>query len=222
MAYINKQLIFYHVPKTGGRWVEKAMANCGLLSGSKLGRFFGEKEGIKPEGRPLGLRRQHSTPLAMLGRFKKGRYQFCFVRRPFEWYRSYWCYKFPGRRTDPRLGSSRARFPLDRLWKNDFEEFLRAVLEMYPEGFVQQVYKCFVGPENNWMDFVGRQENLTDDLILALNGAGCDFDESVLRSTLPVNINAGNPALGEKAVASHELVKAVESAEYWVLKTFYY
>jgi hypothetical protein len=214
MAYINDQMIFYHVPKTGGRWVGKAMLNGGLFAKKGTGRFFGEKEGIKSGTRPWGLKRQHSTPMAMLDRFKENRYQFCFVRRPFEWYQSYFCYRWKARKYNPA-------FPIDQYWHKDFEDFLLSVLGAYPGGFIQQVYKHFVGPENDWMDFVGRHEHLADDLVIALSRAGCEFDEGKLRSTPPVNTGAADPWFAEKIVASRELVGRVEEAERWVLETFY-
>jgi hypothetical protein len=214
MAYINDRMIFYHVPKTGGKWVAEAMLKCGLMDGVGEGRFFGEKEGKKPEGRPFALSRQHSTPTAMLDRFKEGRYQFCFVRRPFEWLRSFWCHRL-------RTGRKRkSHFPMDQCLDGDFSQFLRNVVRERP-GFIGQMYQCYVGPENNWMDFVGCYERLADDLVVALNQAGCEFDEDTLRSTPPVNVSAQNPEFGGQATAPAGLVKAVEQAESWVMETFY-
>ena len=34
--------------------------------------------------------------LAVSDEYKKDRFQFCFVRRPYEWYRSFWCHRVRG------------------------------------------------------------------------------------------------------------------------------
>ena len=46
------------------------------------------------------------------------------------------------------------------------------------------------------VDFIGKQENLVDDLVKALNAAGEFFDEELIRSTRPVNQSASLPVSG--------------------------
>lgn len=206
MPHMNERLIFYHIPKTGGRWVLTAMQRAGVPGIGRAPRIRGIY--------PFGLSRHHATPLAISDEHKKDRFQFCFVRRPVEWYRSFWCYRVQSQHLDPN-------FPLDKCWAEEYEPFLENVLTAYPDGFVTQIYKCYVGADNTWMDFVGRQENLVDDLVTALNLAGETIDEKRLRRLKPMNVSAGIPQFADRAIASPSMVERIESTERWVLDTFY-
>jgi hypothetical protein len=56
-----------------------------------------------------------------------------------------------------------------------------------PGFLTNEYYVPMVGPREQEIDFVGRYENLADDLVTALRLAGEDFNERELRSTPPVN-----------------------------------
>lgn len=153
----------------------------------------------------------HMTPASVLPEHKKGRFQFCFVRKPLDWYRSYYCFRL-------KHGLSR-RIALDFLWKDDFNAFLENVLRAYPDGFVTKVYQLYVGKKADQMDFVGRQESLGDDLCEALTLAGEEFDRERLLRLPPQNVT--DPEYGSHAVASPGMTAAVDAAEGWILETFY-
>jgi hypothetical protein len=107
-------------------------------------------------------------------------FTFAFVRNPLDYYKSYWSYKM-------RIGWEN---PFDNAFMDEnFEQFVRNVMEGRP-GWVSMLYTKFLGPNGDWVDFVGRQENLRDDLIAALRMAGEDFEESGIFATDPVNISS--------------------------------
>jgi hypothetical protein len=158
---------------------------------------------------------------------KVGKFQFCFVRRPFEWYRSFWCFRVKEEGavvhppTKPHWRKS-FRFALDELWDNDFEKFIDNALTTYPEGFLTQIYQEYVGPDASWMDFVGRQENLKADLIHAMELCGeTIITESRLHRLKPMNKSAADPLWGDLAPVNPATVKRVEATEHWILETFY-
>jgi hypothetical protein len=193
--------------RLGGNWVLAAMKR-GRVQG------LGRSPRIPKAHCPYGLRRLHVTPLGIEDEYKKGRFQFCFVRRPYEWYRSFWCYRSITAKLDPG-------FALDICWNNDFETFLENTLTIYPKGFLTQVYQYYVGSDNSQMNFVGRQENLFNDLITALTLAGeTEIDVKRIRRLKPMNVSAGLPQFGD-ITASSSLIKQVEDVEYWILDTFY-
>ena len=88
-------------------------------------------------------------------------------------------------------------------------------------SLLAQLYQYYVGPDNNWMSFVGRQENLAEDLLTALSLAGEDICERRLRGVRPRNVRAGKPEIGAKAVADPLTIERLEKTESWVLETFY-
>ena len=165
MSRITEKSIFYHIPKTGGIWVETAMKNAGL----KLHRAG--VNNFKPK---FNLIHRHNTPQCILSESKKGKFSFCFIRNPVDWYISFWKYRKETRTFE--------NFPLDKIWSEDIKEFILNVKKTYP-NFVGEMYQCYTP----YVDFIGRTENLADDLVKALRLAGETFDEEKLRFTPPQN-----------------------------------
>ncbi len=99
----------------------------------------------------------------------------------------------------------------------DFNEFARHVAERHP-GWLCRYLEQWVGTEDQPAAFVGRFEQLQDDLIRGLRQFKEPVDEEALRATPPKNL--GNypkyPALWDGAVA----VRMCES-ESRFLKRFY-
>lgn len=106
-------------------------------------------------------------------------------------------------------------FPIDHYWSTDPEQFIRNVLDAYPEGFVTQLYRYYVHD----VEYVGRQENLREDLIEALTLAGEDFDAEAIRGLPARHLSA---AEWQDAYHISEAVeKQIQTAEKWVLDTYY-
>ena len=205
MAVCTDKCVFYHVAKTGGIWVKEAIRSSGLRYGRCRDRRVAH---------PFGLKREHATPNVVMDEFKAGRFSFCFVRHPIGWLKSFWCYRV-------KTGHLDMGFPLDRIWDDAFEPFIWNVLEKYPDGFVTQLYQFYVGPDVNEVDFIGRQENLADDLVKALTLAGETFDESRLRATRWRNASARHKKYGLLCVLDEGIEQAVLDADKWVMEKFY-
>lgn len=197
--------IFYHIPKTGGVWVENA------LKTSVKGRILKPPphNGVKND---FNLYYGHKPPSGVHERHKNDRFSFAFVRHPLAWYRSFWCYRM--------MYGIRGRggiFPPDDQWSRQPNRFIERMLGAFPDGFLHMVYKEYVGENGDKLDFVGRTENLVDDLVKALNIAGEDFDESKVRSLKRKNASVNH--------ATWKLTKDMEKrllkAEKWVIDTFY-
>lgn len=151
---------FIHIPKTGGSWVRAALRN------SKISLV----EPIKTL--------KHSLPeeVSMPANFT-----FAFVRNPWDWLRSWWAYRMTTNWRD-------ANEPLDIKCKSsNFNEFVDRVLEHFP-GVCTYSYQRFLGANFDAIDFIGRTENLAEDLQKALQLADeKNFDASLLASTPPIN-----------------------------------
>lgn len=203
MAIKTDKTVFYHIPKTGGIWVKKALWRGGVNYGR-----------CKEIHSTHWLRREHSVPELVAKEHKDGMFSFCFVRHPVEWYISFWCYRLRSKILD-------LRSPADWHWQNVFEEFVIDMLRAHPTGFITNLYQCYIGRNADQIDFIGRQEYLADDLVKALTIAGEKFDEQELRKAPWMNVAGGKKKLRHFATLSDETRDRVIESENWVMDKFY-
>jgi hypothetical protein len=164
----NDKFLFIHVPKTGGMWVTEALQAAGVEVHEEFGRTA-----------------EHPL-LSELDR--RGRFTLAFVREPLSWYGSIWRF----RNYFHLHKASTEELPYDRFIGLDFPDFVDNVAEHVP-GFLSDHYELFVGPPGDEIEFIGRYENLEDDLVAAMRTAGQDFDEEALRSFPPINVTGPQP-----------------------------
>ncbi len=133
-----------------------------------------------------------------------------FVRHPLTWYPSYWNFRMrTGWKDDHAIDRDCA--------STDFNKFASRVAERHP-GWLCWYLEQWVGTEDQPAAFVGRFEQLQDDLIRGLRQFGEPVDEDALRATQPQNRGAYRklPALWDGAVAMQ-----VCESESRFLKRFY-
>ena len=106
---------------------------------------------------------------------------------------------------------------MDYAWDADFEKFINNAIEMFPGGAVSTFYKCFLGENGDTLDFVGKQENLTEDFIKALTLAGEDFDEKKIREMKRINVKDSDIP----TKISDDLRERLEAVEKWTINKFY-
>lgn len=209
MARMNDRMIFYFVPKTGGTWSRAALKRGGVGGLARVPELAGV--------RPFGLKMHHATPVSTPEEYKN-RFQFCFVRRPYEWYQSFWAFRvkeFALNENPLRTGG----MILDYLWAPDFRLFLSRVLSACP-GILTLIFQKYVGPNNDWMDFVGRKEELPGDLLTAVRMAGyTDLEESRIRRLKPMNVTGRK--FTKHAKVPSRIKNNIEMSERWILDTFY-
>ena len=179
---LNSNSVFFQIPKTGGRWTWKAMENSGI-------KFINQ-----------GSHNTYVTEDLI------GKKSFVFVRRPIEFYKSYWCYRTENKTT---------KWYLEQYcWSDDFEEYLCNIIKhQYP--YVTQLYRSYIG-EPQIVDYIGHQENLTEDLITILKMLDEDFDEQKLRDTPRENVSR------TKLQYSKHLELGINLLEKDVINKYYY
>ncbi len=182
---------FLHVPKTGGSWVKKAIAAAGI-----------QCRDYRPAGDPhIGLQ---NCPCPE-------KFKFAFVRHPVDLYRSYWQFKM--------TNGWDKKNPLDVACQtDDFQQFIRDVLDKFP-GVYGKSLVGFVGEADNEIEFVGKYENLVDDLVFALKAAGEGFDEQSIRMLPPCNVS---DKVRFPAVYNDQLEVGIKNAEADMMKRFNY
>ncbi len=189
---------FLHIPKTGGIWVFHAITRTGI----PLQRYLNKN----------GSQHLNFAQCSGIAPFK---FTFAFVRHPLGWWKSYWQYKmgvnwhvntFNHNRIDQECAS------------DNFHTFIRNVIRKFP-GHCSKVFKNFVGPEESPIDFIGKYENLNNDLVAALHCANEKFSEDDINATMPTNVSNK-----QKFPASYtpELESAVREAETYAMRRFGY
>ena len=210
MPIITPKIILYHIPKCGGIYAKEALRR-GLYHPET---DYGGRPKISGVKNDFGLYREHATPDGTHEQEKRGRLSICFVRHPITWYSSFWSFRI-------KTKSYSAIFPLDDLVDDDYETFVGNVLREFPNGFVTQLFQCYVGADLSKVNFIGKQENLTDDLVEALVLSGQEFSEKRLRQTKWHNMSGSSKAYKELTVLNEDTKNKVLKAEEWVINTFY-
>jgi len=183
--------IFLHIPKTGGRWVGKVLAAAGLVE-SELGHMHADADRVLS---PSGGSGRHLLAYLLKRKFgilpRTSPFMFCFVRNPLDWYESFFNYncergvnwRYEGDVHDPHNWHPNAQ--LNGLGSSDFNCFVRNVIKAYP-GYVTEMYSRFATPQ---VSFVGKQENLCDDLVTVLKKLQLPFDEKFIRGFEKVGVS---------------------------------
>lgn len=181
MAIILPNSTFIRVPRTGSTFVKDVLANLGLNKGE------------------LGLSHSMHSDLEGIMAYDAVPFRFCFVRNAVNWYKSYWSYKMTHR------WSKKVVHKVDELdvycRQTNFGRFIDVVYERYPKGFYMPLLEGY----QQTCSFVGRCENLREDLIEALHMAGEDFDPDIIWK-YPVR-NASSKKYSKVKVGSGTITK---------------
>jgi len=177
---MTDNLVFIHVPRTGGSWIYKALV-LGLKD-TEIELIPGHED------------------LTSIGNFRGDKFVFAFVRHPVDWYASYW-----NRRVS--LGWTNCEF--DEVGKSDnLSEFAIKIMNHFGP-YCTKLYKKFTHG-NQKPDFIGKYENLVDDLIGALRVSGSEFDEDAIRNYPPMNCSDFEKYPGEYNSDTLERILDVE------------
>jgi len=196
MALILKKGIFYHVPKTGGVWVRSVL---------KLMRLVEHEyhEDILPMGE-LNLRAEHVSPLHADKSVVGDKPSFAFIRNPIAWYKSIWKYKSQGGWTDVYV----------KYKDKDFNVFMKNIMDISP-GFLTRMYKEFDG-----VDYLGKQENLENDLISILETLGEEVDYDIVGKVKPLN-TSDYPVDKRLCEYDPKILERMKKLEKWIFEKYY-
>ena len=208
MPVRTDHLVLYHIPKCGGIWAKEALRRS-LRDKSAYARC--NSSGVV---NPFGLYREHATPDGTLEEDKLGRLSVCFVRHPVTWYQSFWAFRIKSESYDPD-------FPLDDLMDESIDRFVQNVFSNFPNGFVTELYRYFVGEDLSKINFIGKQETLSSDLVEVMKLAGEDFDEDVVKNLKWINVSGHSKRYKSKIKISPAIESQILEKEDWVIQTFY-
>ena len=206
--------VFLHVAKTGGRWVESVLSELDLVDKVVAPRHM---DVVHYANR---VDRINNKPMNRLGNWfspalsDKPPFMFCFVRNPFDWYESW--YKFMSRPDQNwrdwggqnDLANWHPMSALNGLGDFDFNQFVANVYDKRP-GFVSQMYALYTQAP---MSFIGKQENLIDDLLKAFKLMNLNVNEEEVRSISKVGVS--QPSCTASISWDPELKTKIAFAEY--------
>ncbi len=188
-----------HIPKTGGSWVTSVLEANGLVSGLRghshadydrnlLRSAMTERHHLREAGRLLRNR------LVKRLRTKQASdsvqpFRFCFVRHPLSWYESWWKY-MKGRSWHDwgTQNSSTDWHPnaiLNGLGSDSFNEFVWNVVKVRP-GYVSELFFSYTKPG---IGFIGKTENLREDLRYVLDRLGHPYDKNTIFDSKASNVS---------------------------------
>jgi hypothetical protein len=202
MAVQTLKSVFYHIPKTGGIATKQAMHRSGL--------YYNRSKNDK-NSHPFALRREHSTYSNTLD--VDNLFSFCFVRHPVTWYCSFWAYRVKSNKLS-------LKFPLDRVWDDNFNKFVNNVIDEYG-NFITQLYQYYVGENCDKVNFIGKQESMLTDLVIALTLAGEQFDKYKVLGTRRFNVASASRKFRKLTVMDEFTTERVLITEKWIMDKFY-
>ena len=160
MAVQIDRAICLHIPKTGGTFVRNYFQETKMDHGVKK-----------------LLERAHINATVL--REIVGHTEdlvFCFVRHPLTWYRSYWTSK-------QQIPNDRSGGLIDEIVDLPWREFIKTIIEKHP-GYLTNFYEGYT----EICRFIGKQENLRDDLDAVLKYLRIPYNRKRLFERIPENV----------------------------------
>lgn len=137
--------------------MRKTLLKLGLCMSINHGKDF------EPQ---FGYNTIHNVPI-FNETFRKKKTVFCFVRNPYDWYKSYYGYR---KITPWDIGGT----IFDKECQAEtFQDFIDNVIKNCPYGYVTRLYNYFAP----YCTHIGKQEKLQEDMCRFLDIAGERYDK---------------------------------------------
>lgn len=195
MGIVTDKFVFAHLPKTGGQFVRNVVERLDIPY----------RENSQYHSAPCVIYRAGLILPAMIT-----------IRHPITWYQSRWYHRM-------RHGWIPTH-PVD--WEcasNDFNQFVLNVINYDNNGRFTSLVQSFLKKNNNDdVEYVLRNENLTIDLYNFLTKVGYNVDKEIYNKIGKINSSNGNgESSASVAVYRDDVLQRLIKHESWVIDNFY-
>lgn len=206
---LKNNLIFLHIPKTGGNWLKKILLEEGLVERS----IEHKHASFELVCGNLRAGRQRTNPVRHIARHVLTRRNWVFfsvVRNPLKWYESWFKYQkskdFKDWGSDTSLYEWHVTSPLNGIKSEEFNAFVSAIHEKAP-GYVTQLFTSFV-PSQSVIAL--KNETIREDFLSFCERFDLTVNEANVRQSKPFGVSPAADIEWERAVFERtvELEKA--------------
>lgn len=199
MAITTDDMVFLHIPKTGGMWVSNILRRISQVS-------------------IIGHEHNHFPQLLQMydEEWYKRRYIFTMVRHPITWYQSRWAFRV-------KYGW-KAGHPLDfNCATNDFHSFVESVLKYKPSGWLTWLYEQYIDSVPGGIDYIAKLENGISEIHHILKEANVVYDKELLNNIPRINdSDMGGYSSKYWAKYTPQLFDKVMAVEHKVISRYYH
>ena len=224
MTVLLGNVIFLHVPKTGGTWMRAALGKSLPSEFLVLERQDGERHlalkelnalledptqyrdyrGVKASGKPL----EEDLFQKRIASLAEHHQLVSFVRHPVDWWTSFWRYR-------QTKGWDEHNEIDVRCKSENFNTFIENVIRLKP-GSCSRLFRRFIGPQETQHHLVGTQEFLRDDLTFIVKHVGLLQDAPFMESLTDLNVSTT-----PRPIMLEELREHLLEAEQDIIQAFY-
>lgn len=196
MIYLpGQRAIFFHVPKTGGRFIEQYLRS-------------------KVTVQQIGAR--HSTMFSSGPKVYDKNFMFMFIREPSDWYRSYWDMKMRDKLNGENWYYLEKHLPWHPCWEidpycgsNDLDTFVENCGKL--NGYLNRMYQQFIGQGRLRVDVICDYSCFVDEFSDVLKILEINHDKDKLAKLPRVNQAKKRSEISE---AVKEKINKIENLYY--------
>lgn len=205
---LKNKAVFLHIPKTGGTWVTSVLKRLGLKQKYLPHKHLDLLHFLRPE---------YLKQIDGLAQDEKP-FIFTFVRDPLSWYESWFRYtkqegyKQWGKGCRLKDYSKVGWHPFAIISDCVEKDFNQSIWNIYRKrpGFVTEMFSWYTEPD--WVDYVGKQENLREDLAFVLDKMNLNYNRGVIAKSDREKVTQSDRVKWDPELK--ELVREAEDATY--------